>query len=136
LPLVLFEPEPGISDAEACKLIMQAPKDGGGGGGGGDGDDGWDERSTGAGEARSFGGRGGGGGGGGGPDSFTAQLMNFEGGADAHARSPIRADAKTLLSLKRDEVFAVRHPAPGRRATFFRNMTPEMPLLLCSCCGE
>ena len=85
LPLVLFTPEPGISDAEACQLIMQAPKHSAIGGSSGRGDEGWNERET---------------GGDGGPDSFTAQLMNFDGGPDTHARRPIRADAKTLLGLK------------------------------------
>ena len=36
--------------------------------------------------------------------------------------------------IQRDEVFVVRHPVAGRRATFYRNMTPEMPVLLCSGC--
>ena len=35
-----------------------------------------------------------------------------------------------------DEVFVVPHPSPRRRATFYRNMTPEMPIALCAKCGQ
>lgn len=69
-------------------------------------------------------------------DSFTQQLMNFDGGPDAHWRQPIQADAKALLSMPRDEVYVIPHPSPRQRATFYRNMTPEMPITLCALSGE
>ena len=63
-------------------------------------------------------------------------LSSRQGGPDAHWRQPIQADAKALLSMPRDEVYVIPHPSPRQRATFYRNMTPEMPITLCALSGE
>ena len=38
--------------------------------------------------------------------------------------------------MPRDEVYVIPHPSPRQRATFYRNMTPEMPITLCALSGE
>eukprot|EP00937_MAST-01D_sp_MAST-1D-sp2_P001092 g1092.t1 len=128
LPLVAFVPEEGISDAEAAQLLRKQPpndvlrdvlrqgEEKSGTAAGGDvltlDDVAGDGAET---------------------DSFTRQLMSFDGGPEAHEQAPVRADAKALLDMRPEEVFMVTHPSERRRATFYRNMTPEIPLTMTTC---
>ena len=44
------------------------------------------------------------------------------------------ADAATLLSMKRSEVFVCRPDSKDKRATFYRNMLPEINIAISQPC--
>merc|ERR1740130_832059 len=154
LPLVEFVLEDGISDNEAIKLLKAPPPVAAGGRGAKDGanaagakgttgrdgpEDKWRENDHGGGvQTMSFGGDeeapeeddfGLGGGG----DTFSQQLMNFEGGG---RYSPVCVDAKLLSAMKHSEIFVNNSPVPGERAKFYRNMTPDIAISLCTECRK
>jgi len=139
LPLVEFYVEDGISDDQAIDHIKQMPSSNkrqpkNGNRGGADIDK-WQETDHGGGiqtmqmddngppEDEDFLGNE--------EDLFTRQLMNFEGGGKY---KPIRVDAKTMISMKKEEVFVVKSISPGVRSKFYRNMTPDIAVAMCISC--
>jgi len=151
LPLVEFVLEDDLDDKEAIELLKTPPPTkavaaGGaksrGGGAKGE-EDKWKETDHGDHQTMSFGDEdppepeeddfGLGGGGGGGSDTFSQQLMNFEGGG---RYTPVRVDSKLLMAMKHSEIFVNRSPVKGERARFYRNMTPDIAISLCMDCRK
>ncbi|TYZ58414.1 hypothetical protein PybrP1_004246 [[Pythium] brassicae (nom. inval.)] len=155
LPLVEFQPVPGISDDEAERLIKTQPSERSAGGA--SKGDGWKETDHGNGtQSMKFGdddgeterqssnpsnsgdlfefalnrqsslGHSAGSGGGGG-----ASTGHRSGAAQYHA---LQVDERVLLSLNPNEVFIVRYPSPLVRAKFFKNMIPELKIHLSPHC--
>mmetsp|Transcript_3049 Transcript_3049/g.4655 ORF Transcript_3049/g.4655 Transcript_3049/m.4655 type:complete len:1198 (+) Transcript_3049:84-3677(+) len=128
LPLVQFALADGISDGDAAKLIASEPLPNGGGAGGRreqswqnggaevlrlDEDDDEDTMPM--------------------DDPFNRQLMNVESG-DSY--SPIRVDAKTLQSLRKEEIFIQHWPSPALPPVYYRSMIPEVPIVMCKTCNH
>jgi len=140
LPLVEFELEDGLTDNEAIKLLKTPPPikragaKGSGGGAKRGAEDKWKETDHGAGvQTMSFGGEDNGEEDEDGEDTFSQQLMNFEGGGRYTA---MKVSAKLLLAMKHTEIFVNKSPVKGVRAQFYRNMTPDIGISLCTTCRK
>jgi len=141
LPLVEFVLKEGISDEEAISLLKTPPPTKGGGAKGGSGakagaEDKWKETDHGDHQTMSFGdeppeeddfGLGGD------EDTFSQQLMNFEGGGRYTA---VRVDEKMLVAMKHSEIFVNRSAVKGEAARYYRNMTPDIAITLCIDCRK
>eukprot|EP00598_Pedospumella_elongata_P006620 CAMPEP_0184976768 /NCGR_PEP_ID=MMETSP1098-20130426/7662_1 /TAXON_ID=89044 /ORGANISM="Spumella elongata, Strain CCAP 955/1" /LENGTH=1432 /DNA_ID=CAMNT_0027499697 /DNA_START=50 /DNA_END=4348 /DNA_ORIENTATION=+ len=68
-------------------------------------------------------------------DLFT-RCLNLTLEKQKAAYTPVKVDAGTLLSIPRAEVFVCRPSgkAPGKRATFYRNMLPDIPVAISQPC--
>ena len=139
LPLVEFVPEPSISDEEAIALIRQPAK-------------GMGKKRSGRGEVTSRGqwneGKSGG--------ADTLQLDEDYHGASKMsdpsdgdsfqqcvnaalehqngAYIAVTVDRSALLAMNRSEVFVCRPSSKNKRATFYRNMLPEIPIAISQPC--
>ncbi len=135
LPLVEFVPNPNISDEEAIDLIRQSPN---GSGGSRNSSDSWNESKTGNADTMTFDG-----------PSFVDDDINAPGGVDLFTRHlnaalesqgnatsyiPVTVDANGLMSIKRSEVFVCRPSTSGKRATFYKNMLPDISIAISQPC--
>ena len=140
LPLVEFAPDPSISDDDAIELIRQQPGAGGatksrGKSGSGwkegkmddadvmtlDDDDYLDKAAMGPGGMEK--------------DSFT-RALNLTLETQGAAYRPIALGANALANLKRSEVFVCRSTTKGQRATFYRNMLPDIAVAVSQPCNR
>ncbi|CAE7363251.1 ift122 [Symbiodinium microadriaticum] len=139
LPLVEFVPEPSITDEEAVELIRTSP-----GAArspratnGESSKSGWNEGKVGHADMMTFGSVDSNGEDVMGPGSMTsgpseelfANCLNktLENQMNAMSYIPVTVDTVTLLQgMKRSEVFVCRPSSPEKRATFYRNMLPEV----------
>ncbi|ETP46782.1 hypothetical protein F442_07035 [Phytophthora nicotianae P10297] len=143
LPLVEFQPEPGLSDAEAEELILMHPTDTGGSNK--RAGDGWRETDYGNGsqsmkldddeperaEDRAKDGT----------DLFE-QALNKQAtyGSSVGHRSGaaqyrvLQLDARTLRALRPNEVFIVKYPTRAIRPKYYKNMIPEIKIYLSPHC--
>ena len=145
LPLVEFVPDQRISDEEAIDLIRQSPGDRGRSGGWKEGKEGESDMLTldDDGDGDVGGGPRRGGGMGGGYDSFGkdagdgdmfTRCVNVTLEKQKNAYIPTTVDAETLLSMKRSEVYVCRPSSKNKRATFYRNMLPEIVIAISQPC--
>jgi intraflagellar transport protein 122 len=142
LALVEFVPEEGISDEMAIRLIEveDTGKSSGGGGGGGGGGGEWRESSTsrGANVMRMDDDDDAGGYGDGlkkkGSDLFNELLSQHERG-EPMAHGPVRCSREVLMGLSSNEVFIRKWPSHALRHQFFKNLIPEVSIVLCSNCN-
>jgi len=136
LPLVEFQPEPGIEVEEAMKLIQQEPKrQGGGGNAPGDG---WRESTRGGGEVLTFGDAG--------PmadeansDLFVQKMLDAASYfVPGEPYQPVSIDRETLVELRPDEVYIVNFKkySPMLPVRFYRSMIPEVAISVCGTCGH
>lgn len=125
LPLVEFVLEPGITDEEATQLIAMDPVD--------RPDrkfrediqenvqtltiEGDEEQPT---EENP-------------DDRFQHQLMNVEANDDG-SHPPIRVDRKTLMLMKKEEVFIRKFPNAALPIKYFRSVIPDLPIVMCHHC--
>ncbi|KAJ1434177.1 hypothetical protein B484DRAFT_394171 [Ochromonadaceae sp. CCMP2298] len=144
LPLVEFVPDPSITDAEAIELIRQPAIRGFGA----KSKAGWKESKTDQAETLTLEGEGKDGEGKEEDAMHEALGVNMD-EADLFTRclnltlekqkgayTPVKVDANTLLNIPRAEVFVCR-PSQGsqrKRATFYRNMLPEIPIAISPPC--
>lgn len=138
LPLVEFHPEPELTDDETIELIREVPPEAGKGRRGRRPQ--WVESKAGAANVMSMGDDA--------PeddgylddaadgsDLFNRalhQTLSSQEGATSYIA--ITVDAKTLRSLRREEVYICRPRAAGIRATFYKSMLPEIPLAISQNC--
>lgn len=157
LPLVEFVPEPSISDEEAIEMIRQPPSerklratgrsDGPGSKRGGAGRDReWKEDKEGNADILSLGNEDGGGydddygiiGGGGrsgfGEQDLFTRCLNHTLETQENTYIPVTVNANTLLAMKRSEVFVCRPSSSTKRATFYRNMLPDIAIAISQPC--
>mmetsp|Transcript_26127 Transcript_26127/g.60322 ORF Transcript_26127/g.60322 Transcript_26127/m.60322 type:complete len:1204 (+) Transcript_26127:58-3669(+) len=128
LPLVEFYLEDSISDEEAEKLINEDVPDSSKKRGGGDQ---WRQRDLG-GDVQTLRFDDDDMGGGGDDDIFARAMLMAEGGS----YQPIKADRKMLRALSRLDVFIQKWPSPGKSRNYFRNMLPDVPIVLCESCNH
>jgi intraflagellar transport protein 122 len=128
LPLVEFVPEPSIADEEAIDLIRQMPSDSKISSRwreskhGGDDmialDEGYEED-----EDRRTG------------DPFNRCVNStLERQGNTRSYIPVTVDAESLIHMKRSEVFVCRPSTNFKRATFYRNMLPEIAIAISQPC--
>jgi intraflagellar transport protein 122 len=72
-------------------------------------------------------------GGGAADDPFAAQLSAID---QTATYVPLVASRGVLQALRPSEVFAVPAPAPGLPTRYFRNMLPDVPVVLCRHCAH
>jgi intraflagellar transport protein 122 len=135
LPLVEFVPNPSISDEEAIDLIRQSPGEGGRSGK----SSGWNEGKVGESDTMTFDG----------PSNFDHDDFGGPGSADLFTRNlnavlesqgtaqsyiPVTLDANALASIKRSDVFVCRPSSNEKRATFYKNMLPEIAIAISQPC--
>eukprot|EP01038_Epipyxis_sp_PR26KG_P005400 gene5400-7484_t len=142
LPLVEFVPEPSISDEEAIEFIRQPPPTKGFGFDNQNNDkrNGWKETKSngkdGADTLRL-------------DDDNEIEDFSSNGVVDAdpfgrcltitlekqkNSYSPVKVDVATLEKIKRSEVFVCRPSSKEKRATFYKNMLPEIPIAISQPC--
>jgi intraflagellar transport protein 122 len=114
LPLVEFELETSVEDAEAVTLIEDDSSVG----------KSKDTKDKGDTQVMSMGDDNGG-------DAFTAQFMEFTPGGSTF--TPVRADREMLKSMPSNEVFVQKWPAPLPNR-YFRNVLPEIAVSQCEAC--
>ena len=66
-------------------------------------------------------------------DPFTKAMLDFEPGP--HFSPPV-ADSQMLLAMDKADVFAVTWPVAGMPAELYRNMMPDVPIVLCTACNH
>ena len=113
LPLVEFQLEEGISDAEALRLIESES-------GGDDHDNEEGENVLTLGDDN-------------GEDPFTTRLFSFQ--QEGAAFSPVIANTAVLQSLGPGEVIVCKWPQP-LRYTYYRNLMPDMAITKCQTCNK
>ncbi|CAM9369469.1 unnamed protein product [Ectocarpus fasciculatus] len=149
LPLVEFQPDPGLTDEEALELITASPPQGGRVGGrkarhrGGNNQ--WHEVKEGDADVMALG-----------SDDDGAdddddlegsyvpgeELFNrcinrtLEAQEDSSEYMVVVASAKCLRALKREDVFRVPPGTRSPRARLYKNMMPDIPLALSQPCGR
>jgi intraflagellar transport protein 122 len=146
LPLVEFFPSENIEDDEALEIMRTHNESAGGKkkkGKGGDRSDDWGEGKRGESDVMTFGGDdddndGGGNWNGGGNDgedlferSINAALEEQDGSVPY---KPVIVTAKTLASMKREEVYVCQPIVPGMRMKFFKNMIPDISVAISQPC--
>lgn len=139
LPLVEFVPEPSISDEEAIELIRTHPNSSsksvkGSEGKIGDAEvfsmDPNDSHADMMGMTADL--RGGMS-----PEEMFTTCLNktLENQSNAMSYIPVTVDTATLLhGMKRSEVFVCRPSTPNKRATFYKNMLPEIAIAISQSC--
>lgn len=148
LPLVEFVPDQHISDEDAIDLIRQSPGEAGrkGRSGGGwkegkegeadtmtlDADD--DADADGGGRGRYAGGGFDGFGKDGGDSDLFTKCVNTTLEKQKNAYIPTTVDAETLSSMNRAEVYVCRPSSKNKRATFYRNMLPDISIAISQPC--
>ncbi|CAM9531119.1 unnamed protein product [Ectocarpus sp. 6 AP-2014] len=148
LPLVEFQPDPGLTDEEALELITASPPQGGRGGGrkarhrGGNQ---WHEAKEGDADVMAL---GSGDEGADDDDDLEGnyvpgeELFNrcinrtLEAQEDSSEYMVVVASAKCLRALKREDVFRVPPGTRSPRARLYKNMMPDIPLALSQPCGR
>ena len=135
LPLVEFVPDPSITDEEAIDMIRQSPPEKGSSGKGSS----WNESKMGDADAMTFDGPSGfvddDYTGPGSEDLFTKHLnATLEQQSDASSYIHVTLPAHALLSIKRSEVFVCRPSSKDMRATFYRNMLPDISIAISQPC--
>jgi len=131
LPLVEFVPEPKISDEETIELIRQQSNDLS------KKFNSWKESKDGDADVIRFDGN----------DDYDYDRNNSNDGTELFTKClnktiaqqkssylPVTVDANTLLSMKRSEVFVCRPSSQDKRATFYKNMLPEIPIAISQPC--
>ena len=66
-------------------------------------------------------------------DPFTKAMLDFEPTGDFR---PTVATREMLLAMEKADVFVVQWPAPALGYDFYRNMMPEVPVVLCHSCNH
>lgn len=66
-------------------------------------------------------------------DLFT-RCLNLTLEKQKTAYTPVKVDANTLLAMNRSEVFVCRPSSKTKRATFYRNMLPDIPIAISQPC--
>jgi intraflagellar transport protein 122 len=144
LPLVEFVPDQRISDEDAIDMIRLSPGDKRRSGGWKEGKEGDADTMTLDADDDADGGGGGRGryaGGGfegfgkdhGDGDMFT-KCVNSTLEKQKNAYIPTTVDAETLSSMNRSEVYVCRPSSKNKRATFYRNMLPEISIAISQPC--
>eukprot|EP01035_Chromulina_nebulosa_P019342 gene19342-25207_t len=131
LPLVEFVPEPKISDEETIELIRQQSNELS------KRFNNWKESKDGDADVIRFDGN----------DDYDYDRNNSNDGTELFTKClnktiaqqkssylPVTVDANTLLSMKRSEVFVCRPSSQDKRATFYKNMLPEIPIAISQPC--
>eukprot|EP00903_Cladosiphon_okamuranus_P013353 g12445.t1 len=156
LPLVEFEPDPGLSDEEALELIRASPPQGGrrkaprGGGRANQ----WHEAKEGGADVMALGSEEDGmdddddddgmdddhvegSSGVSGEELFNRCInVTLEAQEDSSEYTVVVASAKCLRALKREDVFCVPPGTRSQRARLYKNMMPDIPLALSRPCGR
>ncbi|CAM9409830.1 unnamed protein product [Pylaiella littoralis] len=145
LPLVEFQPDPGLSDEDALELIKASPPQGGrrkGFRGGGRANQ-WREAKEGDADVMALGSDDdddsleGSNGGVSGDEMFNRCINStLEAQEDSSQYLVVVVSAKCLRGLKREDVFRVPPGTCSSRAKLYKNMTPEIPLALSQPCGK
>eukprot|EP00906_Rhabdomonas_costata_P031099 RCo043952 len=131
LPLVEFQVS-GASDEEVIRVIespqdLRRKKT----------EDGWVAADSGGANVLTLGGDVGDGGGGAGMDDpFSRQVMNLDFAANQRGYQPLSVTLEHLRTLKRDELFVVRWPGDVIRPKFYRNVFPDVAIVLCKECNH
>lgn len=144
LPLVEFVPDPTISDEEAIELIRQPPSANSRAGSKGKGGNGkqWKEEKEGQSDVMTLEqdededyGRGGGkSSGNGGEVDVFARCLQHTLDNQGNNYVPVTVNANTLIAMKRSEIFVCRPSSKNKRATFYRNMLPEITIAISQPC--
>jgi len=133
LPLVEFQPEPGIPMEDAIKLIHRE----GGSRQERSDNDGWREGNRGGAETLTLDGPMPGDDGG--NDMFMQKMLDAASYfVPGEPYRPVSIDRETLLDLRYEEVFIVdfRKYSPMLPVRFFRSMIPEVAIQVCGACGH
>ena len=70
-------------------------------------------------------------------DPFTKAMLDFDSDAGMHGQfRPPMADRQMLLAMEKGDVFVVQPPDPQLPWEFYRNMLPDVPLVLCHGCNH
>lgn len=70
-------------------------------------------------------------------DPFTKAMLDFDSDAGTHGHCrPPTADRQMLLAMERGDVFVLKPAAPQLPWEFYRNMLPDVPLVLCHGCNH
>jgi len=146
LPLVEFVPEPSISDEEAIELIRTNPASGRNRPVGSPDKSGWNEGKMGDADMMQFGSLDS-------TEDMMGSSTELRGGIpseelfpmclnrtletqmNAMSYVPVTVDTATLLhGMKRSEVFVCRPSSQNKRATFYKNMLPEIEIAISQSC--
>lgn len=134
LPLVEFQPEPGITTEEVIKLIAREPTNGKQQGG----NDGWRESQRGGADVMTLND---------GPmagdeaasDLFVQKMLDAASYfIPGEPYQPVAIDRETLQELRPEEVYVVdfRKWSQLLPVRFYRSMIPEVAIALCGSCGH
>jgi len=66
-------------------------------------------------------------------DPFTKAMLDFE---PSGIFTPTIADRHMLLSMEKNDIFIVKWPSPSLPWEFYRNMLPDVPVVLCHECNH
>jgi intraflagellar transport protein 122 len=66
-------------------------------------------------------------------DPFTKAMLDFEPSADF---TPPVATPEMLLGMDRSDVFIIQWPHPALGKEYYRNMLPDVPVVLCTACNH
>jgi len=66
-------------------------------------------------------------------DLFT-RCLNLTLERQKSSYTPVKVDANTLLAMRRSEVYVCRPSSKSKRATFYKNMLPEIPIAISQPC--
>lgn len=66
-------------------------------------------------------------------DLFMQQLLSME---HSDTYIPVKLNRQTLTQLKPEETFIQKWPIPGLRHRYYRNMIPEVPVVMCYSCNH
>ena len=66
-------------------------------------------------------------------DPFTKAMLDFE---PTGRFTPTAATREMLLHMEPSEVFVVQWPHASRPLEFYRNMLPDVPVVLCHSCNH
>jgi len=70
-------------------------------------------------------------------DPFTKAMLDFDSDAATHGHfRPTVADRQMLLSMEQSDVYVVSWPNSKMPYEFYRNMLPDVPLVLCHACNH
>ncbi|KAJ1445177.1 hypothetical protein M885DRAFT_550763 [Pelagophyceae sp. CCMP2097] len=131
LPLIEFLPEAGLTDDEAKELVREAPPDRGLPGRIGGSAGRWNERAVGGADVMGMGDDDEEG-----DDDLFGKCINrtlsMQEGANAYMS--VTADARTLRSLRREDVYVCSPKFPGMRATFYKAAIADVHMAISQPC--
>ena len=70
-------------------------------------------------------------------DPFTKAMLDFDSDAGTHGHfRPTMADRQMLLSMEQSDVYVIQWPNSKLPWEFYRNMLPDVPIVLCHSCNH